>query len=117
MAGKPSSTIIKNTQKRIDVARPIHTNQSAYSAINNILNMLTDIHPKLPMRDKRATRDFYINQLGFHELGNADFDGYLMVQKDKIQIHFFEFKELDPKEMNLDLVFLYHQVAIKIGIT
>jgi len=60
--------------------------------------MLTDIHPKLPMRDKRATRDFYINQLGFHELGNADFDGYLMVQKDKIQIHFFEFKELDPKE-------------------
>lgn len=60
--------------------------------------MLTDIHPKLPMRDKIVTHDFYINKLGFQEFGNADFDGYLMVQKDCIQIHFFEFKELDPKE-------------------
>jgi len=60
--------------------------------------MLTDIHPKLPMRDKAKTKDFYINELGFHEIGSADFDGYLMMQKDKIQIHFFEFKELDPKE-------------------
>jgi catechol 2,3-dioxygenase-like lactoylglutathione lyase family enzyme len=60
--------------------------------------MLTDIHPKLPMRDKTATRDFYINKLGFREFGSADFDSYLMVQKDSIQIHFFEFKELDPKE-------------------
>lgn len=60
--------------------------------------MLTDIHPKLPMRDKALTRDYYINKLGFEEFGSADFDGYLMVQKDHIQIHFFEFKELDPKE-------------------
>ncbi|MDP1972064.1 MAG: VOC family protein [Sediminibacterium sp.] len=59
--------------------------------------MLTDIHPKLPMRDKAATRDFYLNKLGFQPFG-GDFDGYLMVQKDRIQIHFFEFKELDPKE-------------------
>ena len=60
--------------------------------------MLIAIHPKLPMRDKTATRDFYINKLDFQELGNTDFDGYLMLQKDSIQIHFFEFKELDPKE-------------------
>ena len=60
--------------------------------------MLTDINPKLPMRSKDATRDFYINKLGFREYGNADYDGYLMVQRDNIQIHFFEFKELDPKE-------------------
>ncbi len=60
--------------------------------------MLTDINPKLPMRDKNATKDFYINKLGFHELGNSDFAGYLMVQRDSIQIHFFEFQELDPKE-------------------
>lgn len=59
--------------------------------------MLTDINPKLPMRDKSATRDFYINKLGFEQFG-GDYDGYLMVQKDKIQIHFFEFTELDPKE-------------------
>lgn len=60
--------------------------------------MLTDIHPKLPMRNKSVTRDFYLNKLGFEEFGSADFDGYLMVQKDKIQIHFFEFKDLDPAE-------------------
>ncbi|GJM32310.1 MAG: bleomycin binding protein [Saprospiraceae bacterium] len=60
--------------------------------------MLTGINPKLPMRNKAITRDFYLNKLGFSEYGSADFDGYLMVQKDNIQIHFFEFKELDPKE-------------------
>lgn len=60
--------------------------------------MLTAVHPKLPMRDKNATKDFYITRLGFSEFGNADYDGYLMIEKDTIQIHFFEFKELDPKE-------------------
>ena len=44
------------------------------------------------------TRDFYLNQLGFQELGSTDFGNYLMVQKDRIEIHFFEYKELDPKE-------------------
>ncbi len=60
--------------------------------------MLTDIHPKLPMRDKNVTREFYISKLGFQIFGNADYDGYLMLEKDGIQIHFFEFKELNPKE-------------------
>ena len=60
--------------------------------------MLTSIHPKLPMRDKKATRNFYSNNLGFQEFGSADFDGYLMMQKDGIQIHFFLFFTLDPKE-------------------
>jgi uncharacterized glyoxalase superfamily protein PhnB len=50
------------------------------------------------MCDKTATRDFYLNELNFQEFGNADYDGYLMVHKDHIQIHFFEFKDLDPKE-------------------
>ena len=60
--------------------------------------MLTDINPKLPMRDKAATRNFYLNKLSFQEFGSADYDDYLMVQKDRVQIHFFAFKELDPKE-------------------
>ena len=60
--------------------------------------MLTDINPKLPMRNKAITRDYYINKLGFQEFGKADFDDYLMVEKDNIQIHFFLFKKLDPKE-------------------
>lgn len=60
--------------------------------------MLTHIHPKLPMRNKTITRDFYINKLEFKETDSADFEGYLMLEKDQIQIHFFEFKDLDPKE-------------------
>lgn len=69
--------------------------------------MLTAIHPKLPMRNKSATKEYYINQLGFEQYG-SDYDNYLMVQKDHIQIHFFEFKELDPKEN-------YGQVYIRIN--
>ena len=60
--------------------------------------MLTDINPKLPMRDKFLTKEFYVDKLGFEQFGRVDYDGYLMVQKDNIQIHFFEFKALDPKE-------------------
>lgn len=70
--------------------------------------MMTSIIPKLPMRNKATTRDFYLNQLGFADIGSADFDGYLMVKKDNIEIHFFEFKELDPKEN-------YGQVYIRIN--
>jgi len=57
--------------------------------------MLQASIPKLPMRNKAATIDYYINQLGFQEFGN--YDHYLMVGKDAIEIHFFEFKTLDPK--------------------
>ncbi len=59
--------------------------------------MLTNINPKLPMRDKAATCEFYLNKLGFEQSG-GDFDAYLMVKKDNVEIHFFEFKALDPKE-------------------
>jgi len=58
--------------------------------------MLKDINPKLPMRDKVLTKEFYLNNLGFMEL--ADFGDYLMIRKDNIEIHFFEFTGLDPKE-------------------
>src|SRR5688572_29405640 len=60
------------------------------------VSMLTEIHPKLPMRDKTTTRKFY-EKLGFQNSG-GDYDGYLMIKKDHIQIHFFEFKELNPLE-------------------
>lgn len=58
--------------------------------------MLTDINPKLPMCNITSTKDFYLNKLGFTELG--DYGDYLMIGKDNIEIHFFVFKELDPKE-------------------
>lgn len=60
--------------------------------------MLSQIHPKLPMRNKAITSDFYINKLGFTNAGIADFEGYLLLQKDAIEIHFFEFAALNPAE-------------------
>lgn len=60
--------------------------------------MMTEINPKLPMRNKAVTKDYYVNKLGFQLFGDADFDGYLMVYKDNIQIHFFAFEDLDPKD-------------------
>ena len=60
--------------------------------------MLITIIPKLPMRSKATTKDFYINKLGFKNVGNVEYDEYLMVEKDGIEIHFFKFKEIDPKE-------------------
>lgn len=58
--------------------------------------MLTVIHPKLPMRDKIITKDFYVNKLGFQEI--ADYTDYLIVLKDNIEIHFFLFEGLKPHE-------------------
>ncbi|MBK7033403.1 MAG: VOC family protein [Ignavibacteria bacterium] len=60
--------------------------------------MLNTVHPKLPMRSKSATRDFYVYRLGFRELGSESFEEYLMVKKDNIEIHFFAFKDLVPTE-------------------
>ena len=50
------------------------------------------------MRNKKITRDFYVNKLGFTVFGRHDYDGYLMVEKDAIQIHFFLYEDLNPKE-------------------
>lgn len=58
--------------------------------------MLTEINPKLPMRDVSLTKDYYLNKLGFEKLG--DYGDYLIVGKDNIEIHFFQFKALNPKE-------------------
>ncbi len=60
--------------------------------------MLTSIIPKLPMRNKAATKAFYVTQLGFSDIGAVEYDGYLLLKKDEQEIHFFEFAELDPNE-------------------
>jgi hypothetical protein len=56
--------------------------------------MLLDIIPKLPMRNKMLTKEYYVHLLGFEEMG--DYGDYLMIRKEQIEIHFFEFKALDP---------------------
>ncbi|MCF6130486.1 VOC family protein [Flavobacterium sp. AS60] len=58
--------------------------------------MLIKINPKLPMRNKDLTKKFYLENLNFNEL--ADYGNYLIIEKDDIEIHFFEFKELNPKD-------------------
>jgi catechol 2,3-dioxygenase-like lactoylglutathione lyase family enzyme len=60
--------------------------------------MLTAIHPKLPMRNKAITRAYYTEKLGFADIGKVDYPGYLMLRKEEVEIHFFEFAALDPKE-------------------
>lgn len=67
--------------------------------------MLTNINPKMPMRNKTATKDFYVNKLGFRNVGSSDYDGYLMIEKDNIEIHFFEFKDL-PQNGNYAGVYI-----------
>ena len=60
--------------------------------------MLTQIHPKIPMRNKKITREFYIDSLGFEEIEAADFHEYLMRKKDQIELHFFLFETINPLE-------------------
>ena len=67
--------------------------------------MLKDIIPKLPMRDKILTKEFYLNQLSFELI--SDYGDYILLKKDQIEIHFFEFKSLDPLEN-------YGQVYIRV---
>lgn len=67
--------------------------------------MLKDIIPKLPMRDKMLTKEFYLNQLSFELI--SDYGDYILLKKDQIEIHFFEFKSLDPLEN-------YGQVYIRV---
>lgn len=59
--------------------------------------MFTSITPKLPMRNKTATADYYVNKLGF-KIWGGDYLDYLMLEKDSLQIHFFLFEKLDPFE-------------------
>ena len=48
------------------------------------------------MRDKIATKEYYINKLEFREI--SDYGDYLLMRKDNVEIHFFEFKDLEPKD-------------------
>ena len=85
--------------------------------------MIAAIHPKLPMRDKSITTAFYVGKLGFVECGDDDYMEYLMLQKDKIEIHFFLYKDLNIKEnygqvyLRTDDIQKLYNEFIKNGIT
>lgn len=59
--------------------------------------MYLTVHPKLPMRDKSITKKYYLNALGFKEVGGS-YEEYLMVKKDAVELHFFLFQNLNPLE-------------------
>ena len=58
--------------------------------------MLTAVNPKLPMRDIKLTKEFYLTGLNFIEI--ADHRDYLLIKKDAVEIHFFLFKNLNPRK-------------------
>jgi catechol 2,3-dioxygenase-like lactoylglutathione lyase family enzyme len=60
--------------------------------------MLVAVHPKLPMRNKALTLNFYTKFLDFRVFGRSDYPDYLMLEKDAVQVHFFAFPELDPTQ-------------------
>ncbi|MDO1512912.1 VOC family protein [Maribacter confluentis] len=60
--------------------------------------MLITVHPKLPMRNKTMTKSYYIKSLGFEEIGTQEYPDYLMLKKDAAELHFFLFKDLNPKD-------------------
>ncbi len=70
--------------------------------------MLTAACPKLPMRVKTVTKDFYVQQLGFQEIGFANFESYMILKKDDAELHFFIFLDLVPEEN-------YGQVYIRVN--
>ncbi|WP_236736517.1 hypothetical protein [Sphingobacterium mizutaii] len=60
------------------------------------------------MRVKTVTKDFYIQQLGFQEIGFANFESYMILKKDEAELHFFIFLDLIPEEN-------YGQVYIRVN--
>lgn len=71
----------------------------------NFVAMLAAIIPKLPMRDPAITRAYYVDQLGFTVEG--EYDNYLILERDSVELHFFLYPDLDPKEN-------YGQVYIRV---
>ncbi len=55
--------------------------------------MLISVCPRLPMRNIQKTKEYYY-RLNFSVL--ADYGNYLMMAVDDIEVHFFEFKGLNP---------------------
>lgn len=71
--------------------------------------MITTVIPKLPFIVKQSTIDFYVNQLGFKLI--ADYGDYIIVNMANVELHFFSFKELVPKESNF---MIYFRIDIEI---
>ncbi len=58
--------------------------------------VLSAVCPKLPMRNKLITRQFYLDFLGFEDISAFDYPNYLIVARDGLELHFFLHSSLDP---------------------
>lgn len=58
--------------------------------------MITQICPKLPMRNKQLTRQFYVEYLGFTDISASDYPDYILLSRDGLELHFFLHPALDP---------------------
>ena len=58
--------------------------------------MVTQIIPKLPYINKEETLKFYTEKLRYKLI--SDYGDYFIMNVDSEEIHFFEFKNLDPKK-------------------
>lgn len=56
--------------------------------------LLHSVIPKLPAKDLDGTKSFYVEKLGFHQVGHT-YPEYLMLARDQIELHFFLHRELD----------------------
>lgn len=77
--------------------------------------MMTTIIPKLSMRDKTITSNYYNSKLGFKNIGIQDFENYLIIERDNLQIHFLNLKLLTRKKImdkyTYELIMLMNCIA------
>ncbi|MEM8664635.1 MAG: VOC family protein [Pseudomonadota bacterium] len=57
--------------------------------------MLSSVCPTMPASDFDATIPFY-GRLGFRLGGRYEAEGYLILRRDKVELHFFRREEIDP---------------------
>ena len=58
-------------------------------------DMLTSVCPILPSRDLDATSAFY-DRLGFQEVARFEAEGYAILARDRVELHFFRRPGLEP---------------------
>lgn len=80
--------------------------------------MIVSVVPKLPFINKVETVDFY-QKIGFHL--EADYGEYLIFSLEQTELHFFSFKDLDPRKsdfmiylrVNAEIELLYNKLIEK----
>jgi len=58
--------------------------------------MLLSLIPKLPAKDLDATRDFYVNILGFKLL--SQYPEYIILVRDGVEVHFYPNVHVIPEQ-------------------